>query len=288
MKTFKDIKDRVVFIDFPTGAHGHFLSKILNGLVSGNKTVKAVDKNYHSVVNYPLKFDCEEFRSTPLSDIKLGCEVPNNTDTIFWPMHYGGCRQGTAGYADYRVIEIYVAASSYFRYYVNRWMNVATDRRADLLNLDYFVSNFYKIAQSMGESRLINWFAQANNIDKPDSYQYTTIHVLSMLQYQIETDVKSRTNGRRYDVYRTAGTCASVELDEFYKFDQLVTVIDRVKQTFDLKFDVDVSYLQHEWENFVAMQFPTTVESLPTKNNLHIIVQAYLNFLNHDVSVSVL
>ena len=71
MKTFKDIQDQVIFIDFPTGAHGHFLSKILNGLSSGNKIVNTVDKNYHSVVNFPLKFDCQEFQLLYSQSIQL-------------------------------------------------------------------------------------------------------------------------------------------------------------------------------------------------------------------------
>jgi hypothetical protein len=200
-------------------------------------------------------------------------------------MHYGGCRCGTPGYSEYRVIEIYVAPSSYFRYFINRWMNVASDSRSDLLNLDYFVGNFYKIATAMGESRLIDRFTQANNIDNPGTYQYTTIDVLGMIEYQIESDVKSRTSGRRYDVYRTAGTCVNVELMEFYTFDTLVDIVNRVKEIFALKFEVDHKYLEDEWGSFISMQFPTTVKLLETKSNLHIVEQAYLNFLKlkHDV-----
>lgn len=283
MKTFKDIKDQVVFVDFPTGAHGHFLSKILNGLTSGNKIVDTVDKNYHSVVDFPLKFDCDEFQSTPLSDIALGCEVPTNMESIFWPMHYGGCRKGTSGYADYRVIEIYVAPSGYFRYFINRWMNVSSaGSRINLKDSEYFVNNFYKIANSMGESRLIDRFVRANNIDNPDSYLYTKQDVLGMITHQIENDVSSRTSGRRYNVYQTAGTCVSVELMEFYTFDTLVNIINQVKETFLLTFDVDQLYLKDEWDNFISAQFPTGVELLETKSNLHIIEQAYLNFLKSE------
>lgn len=283
MSTFKDIKNQVIFIDFPTGAHGHFLSKILNGLTSGNKTIDAIDKNYHSAVSYPLKFDCEEFKSFALSDIPLGCNVPADVESVFWPMHYGGCRRGTAGYADYRVIEIYVAPSSYFRYFINRWMNVSSaGSRANLEDSEYFVNNFYKIASSMGEGRLIDRFALANNIDNPSTYQYNTIDVLDMLLYQIENDVSSRTSGRRYNVYQTAGMCVSVELMEFYTFDTLVNIINQVKETFSLTFDVDQLYLKDEWNNFISAQFPTGVELLETKSNLHIIEQAYLNFLKSE------
>ena len=277
MKTFGDIKNQVIFIDFPTGAHGHFLAKILNGLSSNKKIVNIVDKNYHQLVNFPLKFNRNEFESTSLADIALGCTVPPDVESIFWPMHYGGCYIGTPGYADYRVIEIYIAPTSHFRYFINRWMNVPTDRRTDLCNLDYFVDNFYNIAQAVGETQMIDNFAQSNNIDNPATYQYTSNDIIQMLEYQLDYDVAGRTVGVRYDVQQTAGKCVSIELNEFYTFSTLVNFINRVKETFLLSFDIDKTYLKHEWENFMAAQFSTSIDKLGS----HIIEQAYLNFLTN-------
>lgn len=285
MKTFNDIRDRIIFVDFPQGAHGHFLSKLLNGLASGTKQVGQTDKNYNGLVSFPIKYDCDQLLTTPLFDVPLDCEVLPESGPIFWPMHYGGCISKPPGYSEAKVVEAYVAPSSYYRYFINLWMNTTLDQRSDMLDPEYFVRNFYKIANHMSGGNgpgMVSWFAQINNIDNPEIYPYTKEDVLSIIQHSIEMDTQRRQYGVRFGISRTAKTCVSIELDELYSFEKLLNFVNRVKDTFLLEFDVDPEYIKQECDHLVAIQLPTSVESLETKSNLHIVEQAYLNFLNSN------
>ena len=285
MKTFNDIRDRVIFVDFPQGAHGHFLSKILNGLSSGIKRVDPTDKNYNGLVAFPIKYDCNQLLTTPLFDIPLDCEVSFESGPIFWPMHYGGCILKPPGYAGTKVIEVYVAPSSYFRYFINIWMNTTPDQRSDMQKTEYFVNNFYKIANHMsgGNGRnMVSWFAELNNINNPEIYPYTKEDVLSIIQHSIEADTGRRTRGIRFGVSRATDTCVSIELSEIYSFEKLLDFINRVNEQFSLNLDIDQEYIKQECDHLVAIQLPSSIEFLETKRNLHIIEQAYLNFLNSN------
>ena len=46
--TFGDIKDRIIFVDYPPGVHGTFVSYVINNLIYGTKNNNPTPSNLNN------------------------------------------------------------------------------------------------------------------------------------------------------------------------------------------------------------------------------------------------
>lgn len=294
-----DIKDKVILIDYEHGCHGNFLSTVLYKLIYDDKEKTSSNlRNYHDSnipkIHITSKL-CEQMyvlnEQININDININQSL-DITLPICFPLHYSNC-DNIVGNDSFKTIGIYVDDDSWLRQYINSWFNadanssISTEQIKDN---DFFVQNFIKLLASH-QPHIEQFVFPKCNIHHPNTHQFTKEEVLKILVLHI-TDKHNGTNeygGGKFNSNRiiNANYPVTMSLSHFYSLDSFVHAITNIRDTFGLQFEIDVSYLQLEWELFILKNHHINMNKIKFgyDSSLHLIEQAYSIFLANNTEV---
>lgn len=302
MATIGDIKHKVVIVDYVPASHGHFIIDTLHSLMLNrtSSNVSIGDKNYHhsSVIPQPVVWG--QLLDQPIDSVEFkDAAWINNCNKIFWPTHwstYWFCSQLRSDkqfieackneIKDYPILEIYVGQEFYFRWLINWWFNVGTVPREKITDNDYFVDNFYKIAQEIQNMLMFTTPVAQSITTDPSNHRYTIDEVSLILEGMItiahsNTYVEGNAWAQRpLKSFYLTNKVVSFDMANFYNYNKFVAMITKIKTIFALQFDINKEYLHCTWTKFINNQYPIRVHNqLVTDNELHVLEQAYRSFL---------
>jgi hypothetical protein len=301
MTQFKDIKSRIVLVDYFPGYHGHFFCHVLHTLIYDVKDAKKFQKNYHNSSLVPKALFLPESLECPMDNVPFTAEFflsePNLTQKIFYPMHWsnywfnkinsGAVEDPAKLITQYPMVEISANKSSWFRCFINYWFNIhSTHNRDNISNNSYFVDNFYDHANCVQHLTIFETDTARKITQDPATHKFTAKQVVDIFEsailraHQNCYDTTQACNASMLTPLNLPNTVYQYEFENFYDFDKFASSIEQLKEFFSLNFKLDMLYLRNTWDNFIQTQFPIRVNdpSVPDQE-LHVIEQAYKNFL---------
>ena len=278
--TFGDIKDRIIFVDYPPGVHGTFVSYVINNLIYGTKNNNPTPSNlnnYHGhggtpPVIYQLDILEKDIRTAVVPLDNLGLDSFQGNLPIAWPIHWSNNLTNKGRSLDkFRVIEIYAGPASVYRHLVNMMVNIGHSNATDP---EYFITNFYKIITNIKYNHLLDDLT----ILSPDTYNFSEVEVVDILEKEIYNK-----HSNKYDTL--AGIpCRklipheqtfSIEVSLLYNYHSFLQCIRGINELFRLNINIDEESLRVTWQEFIDKQWVIDL----TKEKLHPLDRAYKNFL---------
>jgi hypothetical protein len=129
----------------------------------------------------------------------------------------------------------------YFRWLINWWFNVGTVPREKITDNDYFVDNFYKIAQEIQNMLMFTTPVAQSITTDPSNHRYTIDEVSLILEGMItiahsNTYVEGNAWAQRpLKSFYLTNKVVSFDMANFYNYNKFVAMITKIKTIFQHK-----------------------------------------------------
>ena len=300
MRYLGDIKNRVIIVDYPPGAHGHFIVETLHELVYQVKSLPHDSKNYHQSLLVPGPM---HFGILPLDNVEIDLIVDTFLESnlpIFWATHWSNdwCWQekpnNFANYhKGYKFLEIYVGVESLPQYFLNSVFNIGTTDRSLLLQSNYFIENFYKHINEIGLGNgVFAQNAQWNSCQDIENHKFTRQEVVELLAdwlylinqrpATIEDIPPRKTMIEEYNLHEV-NVLYHLNMTELYSLDNFLKEIEQILDCFcpayKLKSD-DKIFLEQKWQRFYNNRIQHNIYNIVVPDDeLHPMELAYRKFI---------
>lgn len=283
----QEFKERAIILDYVWGCHGTFLASILNNLIYSNFEMegRGPPNNFHTrklIVGGRFDSPCY----THLDDMNLDITNFNGFCTsnlpIVIPLHYR--HNILHGIEHYNRMAINVTTNSWYRHFVNIWFNKMIPRDAlKARRADYFIANFYRILTLNNGFHPILDVILPPNIDNLSTHQFSREQVIASILNHILYLHNNIYDTDQVGCYETNQIYHyQIDFIKLYDFPSFLQIIDDIKMTFNLSFELNHNYLLAEWNLLMSKQYEIHMDEIVQGGDnslLHPLETAYSIFL---------
>lgn len=295
---FKDIKSRLILVDFIPGSHGHFFVSVMNSLIQENYTIRdeTNPKNFHQYYFIPPVIWEDRHVSQPLDNVDVNVDVVNVFKfdrPIFWGMHWSN--YWARGYSVYKhefrsyingynLVELYFSGQSHEQYFINSIYNVGNASREDILDSEKFNDVFYETANVI-DSEIVKYVPTNQPWKK-----LSTADVIGLLEAWLikqnrnnltkSTQQFSPQEKRYLHTLDLRNPCVSFDVSYFYDYNMFVLMVERIFGYYNLSVPINYEFLKTQWDHLMSKQVKSDIRNKGVNDrDLHPAQLAYRNYL---------